>query len=212
MHPDPFSSQSWPASFEGNQYVEHFNATLTDMIAKTTEKHGHDWDCHLPYLLYAYRISVRSSTRESPFFLLYGCDSKLLSEEALSQPLTPYMVDIDDYKTELVTGLTDEWKLAGEHIKEAQKRQKHQYDRRSKELDLTIGDRVMIYMPQEKKGNSRKVARPYFDLYHVLNVTPSSVEVCLVVIINQWNHLSLCPWTWFMLAIRIWEMYLGLVK
>ena len=54
------------------------------------------------------------------------------------------MVDIDDYKTELVTGLTDEWKLAGEHINEAQKRQKHQYDRRSKELDLKIGDRVMV--------------------------------------------------------------------
>ena len=33
--------------------VERFNATLTDMIAKTTEKHGHDWDCHLPYFLYA---------------------------------------------------------------------------------------------------------------------------------------------------------------
>ena len=127
---------------------------------------------------------MRSSTRESPFFLLYGCDSRLLSEEALSQPLTPYMVDIDDYKTELVTGLTDEWNLAGEKAK-------YQYDRRSKELDFKIGDRVMVYMPQEKKGKSKKVARPYFGPYRVLNVTPSSVEVCLVVIINQWNHLSL---------------------
>ena len=141
--------------------VEHFNATLTDMIAKTTEKHGCDWDCHLPYLLYAYRTTVQSSTGESPFFLLYGRDSGLPSEEALSQPSTPYMVDVDDYKTELVTGMTDAWKLAGEHIKEAQQWQKRQYDRRSKELDLKIGDRVMVYMSQEKKGKSRKVARPY---------------------------------------------------
>ena len=48
--------------------VERFNATLTDMIAKTTEKHGRDWDRHLPYLLYAYRTTVQSSTKESPFF------------------------------------------------------------------------------------------------------------------------------------------------
>ena len=79
-------------------------------------------------------------------------DSRLPSEEALSQPSTPYMVDVDDYKTELVTGLTDVWKLAGEHVKEAQKRQKRQYDKRSKEFDLKVGDRVMVYMPQEKEG------------------------------------------------------------
>ena len=46
--------------------VELFNATLTDIIAKTTEKHGRDWDHHLPYLLdnsaeFHKRISLLSS-------------------------------------------------------------------------------------------------------------------------------------------------------
>ena len=86
---------------------------LTDMIAKTTEKHGCDW----PYLLYAYRTTVQSSMRESQFFLLHGCDSRLPLDEALSQPSTPYTVDIDDFKIELGTGLTDAWKLSGEHVK-----------------------------------------------------------------------------------------------
>ena len=54
--------------------VERFNGTLTDMIAKTTQTHGRDWDRHLPYLLYAYKSTMQSSTRESPFFLLYGRD------------------------------------------------------------------------------------------------------------------------------------------
>lgn len=36
--------------------------------------------------------------------------------EVLSQPSTPYMVDVEDYKTELVTGLID----GGEHVNEAQ--------------------------------------------------------------------------------------------
>ena len=98
---------------------------------------------------------------------MYGHDSRSPSEEALSQASTPYMVDVDDYKMELVTGLTGAWKLAGEHIKEAQQRQKRQYDKRSKELDLKVGDQVMVYMPQEKKGKSRKVARLYFGPYHV---------------------------------------------
>ena len=45
--------------------VERFNATLTGMIAKTTQCHGRDWDRHLPYLLYAYRSTVQSSTGKS---------------------------------------------------------------------------------------------------------------------------------------------------
>ena len=38
----------------------------------------------------------------------------------------------------------------------------------------------MVYMPQERKGKSRKVARPYFGPYRVLGVSPSNVEVRLV--------------------------------
>ena len=160
--------------------VERFNATLTDMIAKTTQSHGRDWDRHLPYLLYAYRSTVQSSTRESPFFLLYGRDPRLPLDTTLSQPSTPYMIDVDDYKTELVAGLSDAWKLAGEQVKLAQQRQKSQYDRKSQELNLQPGDRVMVYMPSEKQGKARKVARPYYGPYRVISVTPTNVEVRLV--------------------------------
>ena len=54
--------------------VERFNRTLTDMLAKTVEKIGRNWDERLPYVLFAYRASQQESTRESPFFLLYGRD------------------------------------------------------------------------------------------------------------------------------------------
>ena len=80
--------------------------------------------------------------------------------ETLSQPSTPYMVDVDDYNSELVTGLSDAWELAGERIKVAQQRQKSQYDHKSQELNLQQGDRVTVYMLLEKQGKARKVARP----------------------------------------------------
>ena len=113
---------------------------------------------------------MQSSTRESPFFLLYGRDSRLPSE-ALSQPSTPYMVDVDDYKTELL--------MHGSWLMNMSRRPKCQY-KRSNEFDLKVGDRVMVYMLQEKKAKSRKVARPYFGPYRVLSVTPSNVEVQLI--------------------------------
>lgn len=52
-----------------------------------------------------------------------------------------------------------------------------QYDKISMEFDLTVGDCVMVYMPQERKEKTRKVT---IGPYHVLSVTPSNVEVHLV--------------------------------
>ena len=57
--------------------VERFNRTLIDMLGKTVEKSGRDWDRHLSYVLYAYRAGRQESTQESPFFLLYGRDPQL---------------------------------------------------------------------------------------------------------------------------------------
>ncbi len=89
-----------------NGLCERFNSTLIQMLAKTVERFGHDWDRHLSYVLYAYRVSVQESTRESPFFLLYGRDPTFPVLEALSRKRSPYVVDLDDYKTELVAGLS----------------------------------------------------------------------------------------------------------
>ena len=47
------------------------------MLVKTVEKNGRDWDCRLPYVLFAYRTTVQASTCKSPFFLMYGHDARL---------------------------------------------------------------------------------------------------------------------------------------
>ena len=47
--------------------VERFHWTLTDMLAKSVERNGKDWDKHLPYVLFAYRSSLQQSTGEAPF-------------------------------------------------------------------------------------------------------------------------------------------------
>ena len=77
----------------------------------------------------------------------------------------------------MVTGLSDAWALAQDQIKLAQQRQKHHYDKRSKEQHYKVGDRVMVYMPNAKKGKAWKLARPFYGPYRVLSVTPTNVEV-----------------------------------
>ena len=90
---------------------------------------------------------------------------------------TAYQVDIDDYKSKLLHGLSEAWKLPRSEIRKSQKKQKYQYDCRSKQRNFQAGDRVMVYVPYEQTGKNQKLSRPYFGPYQVLEVHPNGVTV-----------------------------------
>ena len=160
--------------------VERFNRTLTDMLAKTVDQSGRDWDKRIPYVLYAYRTSVQESTKESPFFLLYGRDARLPTEAALTQPRTCYQVDIDDFKTDLVCNLSEAWELARQNISQSLKKQKQHYDKGARLKDYHVGDRVFVHMPGDVQGKAWKFARPFHGPYWILELTPTNASVRLV--------------------------------
>ena len=92
--------------------------------------------------------------------MVYGRDPRQPIEEALSVPTSPYVVDLEDYKSELVHGLSDAWNIAHQSIELAQKHQKAVYDRHAKEIEYQKGDRVMVYMPHEVTGKGWKWLGP----------------------------------------------------
>ena len=98
------------------------NQTIQSMLAKHAHTFGPDWDLHLQQVLFAYRV-------KSPLYLLYGWDARLPTETAISQPLTPYQENLEDYRMGLVAGLSEAWEAARCSITKAQKRQKRQYKR-----------------------------------------------------------------------------------
>ena len=57
--------------------VEEFNRTLLDMLATTTKNHPFDWEDQLRKVCMAYNTSVHSSTRFTPFYLMFGCQANL---------------------------------------------------------------------------------------------------------------------------------------
>ena len=82
---------------------------------------------------------VQESTRESPFFLLYGRVPRLPTGTELGDVRTEYLVDMDDYKTELVVSMVKANKIALENIRQAQHKQKEFYDRHSGESSYKVG-------------------------------------------------------------------------
>ena len=136
---------------------------------------------------------------ESPFYLLYGRDAQLPTETAFTRPWSPYLINLDDYRTELTVGLTESWKQAKQNVCKAQAKQKKYYDHRSKEIDFKIGDRVMVYMPQEAQGKNRKLALPYHGPYRILEVQTNCLLVrpvdkpSMQAILVSMDRVTRCP-------------------
>ena len=159
-----------------NGLTERFNRTLTDMLAKKVDKSGRDWDTHLPFVLFAYRTSVQESTKESPFYLLYGRDPRLPTTLEMGA-INYEEVDIDNYKNEISIKLAEAWKLARRNNKTAQGNQKLQYDRNSKPPKFRVGDRVFVYMPSAKACKAYKFARPFYGPYRIIEQSETGVVV-----------------------------------
>jgi len=53
--------------------THQFHRTLVEMLSKTVERSGKDWDLKLPYVLFKYRTSVQESTQEwCSIFYMFG--------------------------------------------------------------------------------------------------------------------------------------------
>lgn len=55
-----------------NGLTERFNKTLVTILSMFVSNNQNDWDEYLPYVAFAYRTTVQSSTKFSPFYLMYG--------------------------------------------------------------------------------------------------------------------------------------------
>lgn len=90
-------------------------------------------------------------------------------------------MDPEDYKSEITLRMAeDTWQLAKENIDKAQGVQKRKYDAKRVEVDLKVGERVMVFMPSETQGQDRKLSHPFHGPYRVLALTPTNAEFCLV--------------------------------
>ncbi len=63
-------------------------------------EHQKDWDLFIPYALFAYRTSVQASTKETPFYIMFGRDPRLPIGATLSKAKEQY-TNTDDYRSVL---------------------------------------------------------------------------------------------------------------
>ena len=137
--------------------IERTNRTIEESLAKYVGEHHDRWSDYLSLVMMAYRSSVHTVTKYSPFYLVFGRPCWLAIDCMYQTPQTKLYPTPSDY----VGTLKDELQTCHELVRETmgveQERQKTYYDKRSFGPDYSKGDLVMLFNPTLKAGQTKKI-------------------------------------------------------
>ena len=148
--------------------VERFNGTLAEGLSMYVSTHQKDWDQHLSLILFAYRVSPNATTKESPFYLLYGREPRLPIDASLLASPDHLSSSVSELRSRVIENLENAKRIVDSNTQLAQQRMKCQYDKTSSPVTYDIGSRVWVYTPKSRKGLSKKLAHNYHGPYRVV--------------------------------------------
>ena len=154
-----------------NGLTERFNGTLKQMLRKLCVWQPKDWDRSLPALLLAYREVPQASLGFSPFELLYRGMVKgpmtVLKQLWTDDKAETEVRSTYHYIVDLTNHLEEVYKLAWENLQVARKRQVFYYNKKTKERNFAVSDKVLVLLPLEHNKLAAAWQGPY-DIIEVL--------------------------------------------
>ena len=189
-------TQTTPYHPQGNGQVERFNRTLEGMLSKVVSDHQRDWDEHLQKVLFAYRTAIHKSTGYSPFLVTFGRSPNLPVDVVLGRPSTS-TGDVPQFVQKTQTVLHSAFLQVRQHLQQAHQRQKQVADSSSVREAFPVGDRVWLYVPRVKQGQSKKFTSLWRGPYTVISKTsPINYRIQLIggnqkTTVHR-NRLKLC--------------------
>ncbi len=145
---------STPYHPQTNGLVERYNRTLINTLAKMAEKHTDEWDKYVAPALFSYRTSRHSTTRLTPFFLVYGREAKLPTDDTRIEEELSLVHHIE----QKIDNLPISRGITQQRVTFEQQKQKDQHDEKlANGTQFQIGDLVLYYRAMLDNQRSNKL-------------------------------------------------------
>ena len=163
------ASNTTPYHPMGDPIVERYNRTLLNMLKAIPENEKKNWKDHLAKLTFAYNSTVHKSTGYSPFYLMFGRESRLPIDGIFPN------IENDVESGESYGSFVDSWKnrmdeafqLAARKSNRSDAANKNRYDARAQSVEIEVGDRVVV-QNHKKKGTGKLESFWHPDVYVVV--------------------------------------------
>jgi len=133
-------------------------------------KDAKNWDEYVPYAVMAYRAMPHSTTKYSPYYLVYGREMRLPIEDDWKPSSGNVNMKEDEHEQhvrELAERLREANKTAGRQSKMSHDTAKRYYDRHTRVERFKKGDYVYVHNPVHKRGKAKKFSYQYDGPFEV---------------------------------------------
>ena len=164
---------------QSNGLVERQNRTIKTSLVKVLEDNVNMWPSVIEGVLFAHRVSRHSSTKYSPFVLLYNREPvlpidvkhKLVAEnEEFGEPF-----DFEVFNSVIRSAKGIRKSIAEDvtkNIKAAQKKQKRNYDsRHTSKTEIFVNDLVLLRNNKRKDRKGGKFAQKWIGPYTAMKIS-----------------------------------------
>ena len=151
-------SKTTPYHPEGNGQVERLNRTICNMLKAMSEVAKRDWKAQLPKIAFAYNSTINKSTGFSPFFLMFGRESKLPIDFVFNNVERGEGLrncSHEKFVQEWGQAMEEACQLARTRIKKASGYNKQKYDVKAKAVEMKPGDKVLMRNMRDKGGTGK---------------------------------------------------------
>ena len=127
------------------------------MLKTIPESEKQNWKEFLPKLTFAYNSTVNKTMGYSPFFLMFGRESRLLIDSMFSLMESSDMKNrtYKDFVRSWENSMKEAFKIANTQIRKSADYNKKHYDSKIKYVDIISGDRVLV--KNVEKGGTGKL-------------------------------------------------------
>lgn len=165
---------------QSNGALERSHLTLADYLKHYVNDKQTDWDNWLNFAMFSYNTSIHTSTKFSPFELIFGIKPNLPS----SITRTPeFKYTYDDYVSELTLKLQKSHEIAKQNLIESKEKNKTYYDRNIKNIEFKVNDKVYLLNETQKPGHSKKLTQNYTGPYIITKI--NSPVNCTILVKNK---------------------------
>lgn len=152
---------------QSNAALERSHSTLADYLKHYINRDQTDWDQWLDFAMFSYNTTTHTSTKFSPYELMFGVQPNLPSS-ILKSPEFKYTYD--DYLDNLTLKLRKSHEIAKNNIIDSKEVNKKYYDKKVNNVYFSVGQLVYLLNEKTKKGQSKKLTPQYTGPYKILEI------------------------------------------